>query len=110
MEAVISALPRFADPSGAFEKERVPATAPQHRPDRKPCRARADDHVGGSRRHSTPTREPASNCKSTVISTLPRIAWQTGHSRSACCTRLRTLGSEEHTSELQSHHDLVCRL
>src|SRR5471032_3533802 len=31
--------------------------------------------------------------------------------RLCCATRSRPLGrSEEHTSELQSHHDLVCRL
>src|SRR5437667_7664863 len=27
-----------------------------------------------------------------------------------CASRTRSLRSEEHTSELQSHHDLVCRL
>src|SRR3970282_2932418 len=31
--------------------------------------------------------------------------------RHGCCKRTRRPGrSEEHTSELQSHHDLVCRL
>src|SRR5437773_2933401 len=36
----------------------------------------------------------------------PRRAAHTG----ARCTRRRRGRSEEHTSELQSHHDLVCRL
>src|SRR5437773_7994939 len=30
--------------------------------------------------------------------------------RSICCNYLHPPRSEEHTSELQSHHDLVCRL
>src|SRR5437773_4290235 len=39
----------------------------------------------------------------------------TGWWRTACSTRAATFSpsvirSEEHTSELQSHHDLVCRL
>src|SRR5437588_4578795 len=38
---------------------------------------------------------------------LPRQS-QTGEYRSGC--RRRSLRSEEHTSELQSHSDLVCRL
>src|SRR5437667_4466573 len=41
-----------------------------------------------------------------------RLRWASSTSaNSSCRTRLR-LGarSEEHTSELQSHHDLVCRL
>src|SRR5437773_7396107 len=30
--------------------------------------------------------------------------------RRQCCVVEATIRSEEHTSELQSHHDLVCRL
>src|SRR5471032_3006722 len=38
-------------------------------------------------------------------------ARQTGQPANACCLRNVSLRrSEEHTSELQSHHDLVCRL
>src|SRR5437667_9321380 len=37
-------------------------------------------------------------------------ACRTCSKRSARISRSRILRSEEHTSELQSHHDLVCRL
>src|SRR5437667_7386872 len=33
-----------------------------------------------------------------------------GRSRTLCSRRRGSSRSEEHTSELQSHHDLVCRL
>src|SRR5438874_8038526 len=36
--------------------------------------------------------------------------WQSCQNERACSTRSRCLRSEEHTSELQSRRDLVCRL
>src|SRR5438034_1837950 len=44
-------------------------------------------------------------------STSPRDAGRSGSVRAACThSRSRSARSEEHTSELQSHSDLVCRL
>src|SRR5436190_13179144 len=36
--------------------------------------------------------------------------WNAGLAVAECGTRRREMRSEEHTSELQSHSDLVCRL
>src|SRR5437667_6512179 len=41
------------------------------------------------------------------ISTSPELTYQ---SNTSATPSLRSARSEEHTSELQSHHDLVCRL
>src|SRR5437773_10714627 len=45
--------------------------------------------------------EPAARSDSCFATTL---------SRASSCARVCVRRSEEHTSELQSHHDLVCRL
>src|SRR5437773_5686450 len=49
--------------------------------------------------------------------TMSMPTWDEAHVSSACCSSDRPnmrpsprSRSEEHTSELQSHHDLVCRL
>src|SRR5437588_9696617 len=42
--------------------------------------------------------------------TRPAISIATMKSSSACRPTMTSLRSEEHTSELQSHSDLVCRL
>src|SRR5438034_2994250 len=44
------------------------------------------------------------------ISSSPRGATSARPERSACARISRAARSEEHTSELQSHSDLVCRL
>src|SRR5437773_9056813 len=58
---------------------------------------------GGSRRGNT--RRPGA-C-ATAPNTSPYIA---SVERARSCQSFVTMRSEEHTSELQSHHDLVCRL
>src|SRR5437667_5936415 len=62
-----------------------------------------------------PTRRSSDLCLSLLSLHLPRLRARDGFSvgRGNCfgCRRQGCLGrSEEHTSELQSHHDLVCRL
>src|SRR5437773_9743416 len=57
--------------------------------------------------YTTLFRSPVSNC--------PRMAIKSACSAPKACRWTRLLStpkprSEEHTSELQSHHDLVCRL
>src|SRR6266540_5888954 len=52
---------------------------------------------------------PRPRRRSRARRTFPRHFWRStsvARSGSPCCRRR----SEEHTSELQSHHDLVCRL
>src|SRR5437773_7041713 len=54
--------------------------------------------------YTTLFRSITSCCAASAVSEAPSVRrWR----RSACRTSPR---SEEHTSELQSHHDLVCRL
>src|SRR5260221_6951848 len=64
--------------------------------------------------------EPAI-CSSSLLSSgspkishqFPRVVWSPGCAGCHCCDSLNSAGgsrSEEHTSELQSHSDLVCRL
>src|SRR5438132_1941985 len=71
---------------------------------------------GSSRRHSSTSRAPASGrsaiacataSEAVARSTRKRVWCGTKGSSTACGTTTR---SEEHTSELQSHSDLVCRL
>src|SRR5437773_1576040 len=52
-----------------------------------------------------PTGCPASWCRRTCWCSTPFPSTQAARSTAPGCPR-----SEEHTSELQSHHDLVCRL
>src|SRR5437773_5712668 len=54
---------------------------------------------------------PAGNFESTTVSFGRAAPPFATHSTAFQTTLARELGrSEEHTSELQSHHDLVCRL
>src|SRR5437773_9063204 len=64
------------------------------------------------------TRSPTSSGEPTDARSVPAARWAaTGMKMSrpwkVCdsgCSHSSPLRSEEHTSELQSHHDLVCRL
>src|SRR6266540_4490647 len=58
---------------------------------------------------SSSSWEDAASAKSNAASAMPEIAFIAGPVVSAS-RRARRSRSEEHTSELQSHHDLVCRL
>src|SRR5437667_1919876 len=51
-----------------------------------------------------------SSVKPSVVRGRGSDASGAGSGRRARCIRTATPRSEEHTSELQSHHDLVCRL
>src|SRR5437773_10068944 len=50
------------------------------------------------------------SCSSTCASVAPRLTVTRPRTLPFTCTTISTWRSEEHTSELQSHHDLVCRL
>src|SRR5438874_10484373 len=62
----------------------------------------AIDHTSSARLHAV--------AATTSTSALLRIAHRLGVARSSWWWRPRRARSEEHTSELQSRRDLVCRL
>src|SRR5438034_3452349 len=60
-------------------------------------------------RWRAPLRYPCSWPASTAGAKKRVRAPETGP-RTTCCVKVATVRSEEHTSELQSHSELVCRL
>src|SRR5437773_4939364 len=93
--------------SGAREQERVPSTpaARARRPRRRALAGASHDVEGGTLPWRLGPREGPMTTRAAVTPALLE----------EYCARFRNWGrwgprSEEHTSELQSHHDLVCRL
>src|SRR5271168_3189958 len=78
-----------------------PSAGRTGRPRRARCRAARRGHVVGTSRGGRPIRLPAPRCRS-----------RRSHDRASRGRRRRRRRSrsEEHTSELQSPYDIVCRL
>src|SRR5947207_12619486 len=94
-------------------KERRPARRPQRRPKRpapKPNRPAPNPHRPAPNPNLEKSKRvsAAEFCISWKMSNCP-TGWSS-MSRFTCAPNLQEIRSEEHTSELQSHSDLVCRL
>src|SRR5699024_7474072 len=99
--------------SKCLPTSRVPE--PAHRPISPPCTAPSGDiAASGASRHSSSTGCGNILAPVTATTTLPgmdtTMSCQSGHLPHTATWGLLGARSEEHTSELQSRFDLVCRL